>query len=375
MNALLRHCDSTEKYKPVQVDPTGFDTTSLISLTWSKTHLFNPALTMSPRLVMKRLQSNCQARRTDQQSVKLRLLENSKPTKHMVNSAVYVWKSAFEEDRDGNDDEHGICPLWNGNHCPGSTAQSDMNTSMMESERSRVRYSLVGPSFSKLPEVIPNAVDYGNVPMSENQRRSTAELFKYCGYCHKIDQNTGPECKQHKAKQSTINMTSDNPDSHMMLVVVNSYGIYYCEHCMLAVLILPNYKRMGDTKSRSQGMALFQPSKCIAIHAGVWILQERWTLAGLKVTDVKTSYPGCSISNERLKLTPPERNFVRPTGNQTRTSRKQQDGFIFHGSVWIVMYSTFTQVVHASKILCILKNNIHRTSKVNKQIGAFKNSY
>ncbi|KAG5448048.1 hypothetical protein CSKR_113085 [Clonorchis sinensis] len=29
----------------------------------------NPALMMSPRLVMKRLQSNCQARRTDQQSI------------------------------------------------------------------------------------------------------------------------------------------------------------------------------------------------------------------------------------------------------------------------------------------------------------------
>ncbi|KAG5449449.1 hypothetical protein CSKR_105527 [Clonorchis sinensis] len=31
--------------------------------------IINPALMMSPRLVMKRLQSNCQARRTDQQSI------------------------------------------------------------------------------------------------------------------------------------------------------------------------------------------------------------------------------------------------------------------------------------------------------------------
>ncbi|GAA48790.1 hypothetical protein CLF_102037 [Clonorchis sinensis] len=35
----------------------------------SRTDPLNPALMMSPRLVMKRLQSNCQARRTDQQSI------------------------------------------------------------------------------------------------------------------------------------------------------------------------------------------------------------------------------------------------------------------------------------------------------------------
>ncbi|KER24075.1 hypothetical protein T265_14494, partial [Opisthorchis viverrini] len=44
-------------------------------------HPLNPALTMPPRLVMKRLQSNCQARRTDQQP-KIRL-----------NDKFYCWET------------------------------------------------------------------------------------------------------------------------------------------------------------------------------------------------------------------------------------------------------------------------------------------